>query len=159
MTRAASKFLRILNQIEKDLKTITVANGYVTELIPDAISLLPCQMPAITIFPMCFITYKGKTVTELQNSRGVKKTKQIRLIFFLRDSSTKPTIKQIADLETDLDVLWRKNNPTLKEVTETTQEELVTKIKMIDDAAYKVSGMSYEVWIADFEVTFHENWT
>lgn len=156
MPRPQSRFLRILNQIEADIKKITIANGYVTDFGPDSVSMLPTKELSYNIFPACFITYKGKTKTELQNSRGSKKTKIVRLIFFLRDSLDKETIRQIADLETDIDWLWRENNPTL--IEDSTGEELVTKIKMVNDETYKVSGVGNEVWMADMEITFHEKW-
>jgi hypothetical protein len=156
MARPASHFKRIIEQVQKDILKITTVNGYVTEFPADSVHLLPKEWKSLRIFPHCFITYNGNTVTELQNSQGSKVTKRLILIFFLKDSRVKPTILQLADLETDLNWLWKTNNPTLKE--DLTGTELVTKIKMTSDSAFKVAGEPFEVWTTDIEVTYHQRW-
>jgi len=156
MARPESQFKRILLQMQRDILKVTTANGYVSEFVVQGVHLLPKEWKSLRVFPHCFIVYMGNTTTGLYNSQGSKVTKPIRLIFFLRDSKVKPTVLQIADLETDLNWLWRTNNPTLKE--DSTNDELVSKIKMVSDSAMKIAGEPYEVWTADFEVTYHQRW-
>lgn len=156
MSRPDSQFKRIILQMQRDILKITTANGYETEFVEQAVHLLPKEWKSLRIFPHCFITYTGNTVTSLYNSQGSKVVKRVTLIFFLRDSKVKPTILQLADLETDLNWLWKTNNPTL--IEDATGEPLVTKIKMISDTAFKVAGEPYEVWTADIEVSYHQRW-
>lgn len=156
MARPDSHFKRIILQIQNDILKITTANGYVTEFREQSVHLLPKEWKSLRIFPHCFITYNGNTITGLYNSQGSKVTKRIILVFFLKDSRVKETILQLADLETDLNWLWKTNNPRLKE--DVTNTELVTKIKMVSDSAFKVAGEPFEVWTAEMEVTYHQKW-
>lgn len=156
MTRPVSQFKRIVEQLVLEVQSITTANGYVTNFKPNSVEVLPYKWKTLANYPFCFVTFTGGTKTKRYNGRGTRKSKIVRLVFFLRDSKVKNTIFQIADLETDLEYLFYQVNPYLKETA--TDKKLVTMVRILTDNASKIQGKPQEVYTVDLEVVYHECW-
>ncbi len=155
MARPTSRLLEIIEQLVLSIKDITTANGFVTNFNEQAVHIKPDRWASFNVFPYCYVTYEGGGINEMQTSH-VKKTKIIELLFFLSNSTNKETIKQIADLETDLEYMFYTYNPRLKQ--DTTNKRLVSKIKILTDSVYKVANDRTTLYTVKLEVTYDTSW-
>ncbi len=144
---------KIIDQIVIELKKIKTANGYLTDINDEAITLFPSQWKALNIYPKVCVVY-GDGMEELKGPRHVRRKKHIRLMFYLRSDINNPTPYQIGNLEVDLAYLFSEN----RTLQDSNGDDLCVILKVSSDRTSVGTFDPFEIWLVDLEVVYHEQW-
>lgn len=143
----------IVDQLAIELKKIKTVNGYSTNVLDEAVIQDPDQWKTFALLPCVTIAYGGGS-SQKKGSKYTRKVKTIRLLWKLRDDGVKTVIKQIGDLENDIEQVLAAN-PLL---TTSLGEDLVIYTKLASDRSDKGALNPFAIWYVDLEIVYHEKW-
>jgi len=110
MARPDSLLKAIIAQIVIELKKLKTVNGYVTNVLDEAITTRYNDYASQTfpMYPSCYVAL-ASTDSEQYPARSVRRTAHFKLLFRFRAGLDATLIDQTADLETDLEYLFSQN--------------------------------------------------